>query len=249
MKISAVMACYNSEATIGPSIASFLAQDHADRELVVVDGASKDATCAIVRGRSSPLIRLTSEPDRGIYDAINKGIARAEGEVIGILHSNDRFADPGVLSRVAAAFAAGDLDAAYADVTFFAQDAPDRVIRRYDSSHFRPDRLAAGAMPAHTALFLHRRVFEAHGVYRTDYRIAGDFEFVARIFKDGRLRARYFPEVWVNMQSGGASTAGFRSKVEGTREVRRACLENGIATSYPRILSKYPRKILELIRH
>ena len=249
MKISAVMACYNSGATVARAVESFLLQDHAERELVVVDGASKDETCAVVEGFASPLISLASGPDRGIYDAINKGIARAEGEVIGILHSNDRYAHPHVLSRVAEAFAAEDLDAVFADVTFHPPGQPDRVIRRYDSSHFRPERIAAGAMPAHTALFLHRRVFEAHGLYRTDYRIAGDFEFVARVFRKGDIRWRHVPEVWVRMEAGGASTSGLRSKILGTQEVRRACRENGIATSYPRILSKYPRKLLELVRH
>lgn len=249
MKISAIMACYNSEATIGRAIASFLDQSHADRELVVVDGGSTDATCAVVQGLDSPLIRLRSEPDRGIYDAINKGIGRAEGQVIGILHSNDRLAHPGVLARVAETFAAGDYDAVYADVTFHPPGQPDRVIRRYDSGHFRPERLIFGAMPAHTALFLHRRVFDRFGLYRTDYRIAGDFEFVARIFKDGRLRARHVPEVWVRMEAGGASTSGLRSKIRGTQEVVRACRENGLRTSYPRILSKYPRKLMELVRH
>lgn len=249
MKISAIMACYNSEATIRRAIGSFLDQTHADRELVVVDGDSRDGTCAVVEGFDSPLIRLASEPDRGIYDAINKGIGRAQGQIIGILHSNDRLAHPGVLARVAETFAADDLDAAYADVTFFAPEAPDRVTRRYDSSRFAPAALAQGLMPAHTSLFLHRRVFETFGLYRADYRIAGDFEFVARIFKDGRLRARYLPEVWVHMLAGGASTAGLGAKVTLNREVRRACRENGIATSYPRLLSKYPRKILELIRH
>ncbi len=248
MKISVIAVCYNSEATIARSVESFLAQDYPDRELVVVDGASRDRTVEIVRSYDSPLIRVESEPDKGIYDAINKGIGRARGEVIGLLHSNDHFAGDGVLGRIARAFAEPMLDAVFADVTFFAPAQPLRVVRRYRSHRFTPAMLSYCWMPAHPTLYLRRRVFDRFGLYRTDFRIASDFEFVARIFKDNTLRYLYFDEVWTRMQTGGASTGGLHSKWILNTEVLRACRELGIPSSGLHLLAKYPFKILELFQ-
>jgi len=248
MKITTIMVCFNSEATIAKSIDSFLAQDHPDRELLVIDGASRDRTCEIVRAYSSPLIRFISEPDKGIYDALNKGIAAASGEVIGVLHSNDLFAGPGVLSQIAQAFAQPELDAIYADVVFFKADAPEKITRHYRSDRFTPGKIGWGIMPAHTTLFLRRRVFDRYGKYKIDYKIAGDYEFMARIFHQTGLVSYYIPAVLVRMLSGGASTGGLRSKLLLNREVLRACRENGISTNYFKILSKYPAKIFEHVQ-
>ena len=247
MKISTIMACYNSAATIGTAIESFLAQDHADKELIVIDGASRDRTCEIVRSFDSPQITLVSEPDAGLYDAINKGVMRATADLVGLLHSDDRLAHPGVLSLIADQFAASELDAVYADAAYFRAEAPDKLIRTYRSSYFRPDRLGWGWMPAHTTLFLRKEVFVRYGMYKVDYRIAADFEYVARIFHSGGLRAVYIPQVLVHMQDGGLSTGGLGAKLTINREVIRACRENGIATNYLKILSKYPRKVMEYV--
>jgi glycosyltransferase involved in cell wall biosynthesis len=216
------------------------------RELVVVDGASTDRTVEIVQGFESPLVQVHSARDRGIYDALNKGIARATGDVVGILHSNDYFASPTILNQVAEAFADPNLDAVFADVTFFPPGKPDRVVRRYRSNRFRPALLAYGLMPAHPTLYLRRRVFERFGVYRTDFRIAGDFEFIARIFRENRISYRYVEDVWTRMETGGASTGGLRSKMVINAEVLRACRDLGISTSYARLLARYPRKVLEM---
>jgi glycosyltransferase involved in cell wall biosynthesis len=248
MLISVITVCYNAQATIARTVESFLAQDYPQREMVVIDGASSDRTLAIVESYASPLIRIHSERDKGIYDAINKGIGRAQGEVIGLLHANDHFADDGVLGRIAAAFADPALDAVFADVTFFAPGQPQRVVRRYRSDRFNASLLSYGWMPAHPTLYLRRGVFDRFGLYRTDLRIAGDFEFVARIFKDGALRYRYFDEVWTRMQTNGASTGGLRSKWILNTEVLRACRDLGLPSSGLRLLAKYPRKILELLQ-
>lgn len=249
MKISVITVCYNAEATIARTIDSFLEQDYPDREMIVIDGASKDGTCDVVRGYNSPLIRLYSEPDKGIYDALNKGIAKAEGEVIGLLHANDFFAFPRVLSRIAEAFAAPEREAVFADIVFFAPGRPEKITRRYRSDRFSADRLRFGWMPAHPTLFLRRGVFDRFGLYRTDYRIAGDFEFVARIFKDKTLNYLGYKEIWTKMESGGASTAGLRSKITLNKEVLRACRDLGIETNLLMLLSKYPYKILETVFH
>jgi glycosyltransferase involved in cell wall biosynthesis len=246
IKVSVVMACFNSEATIERSIRSFLEQGLPEKELIVIDGASGDRTADIVRSFDSPLIRLQSEPDRGIYDAINKGIAMARGESIGLLHSNDLFSSPDILTRIAGHMEDPALDGVFADIVFFRQDRPQRIVRRYSSASFSPARIASGWMPAHTSLYLRRSVFQRFGTYKIDYKIAADFEYVARIFSAG-ISYKYVPEVWVLMLAGGASTAGLRAKIILNAEVVRACRENGIDTSYARILSKYPKKALELV--
>jgi glycosyltransferase involved in cell wall biosynthesis len=186
-----------------------------------------------------------SEPDEGIYDAINKGIRLASGEIIGILNADDVYADSGVLSRIKRQMEDGQLDAIYGDVTFFANDRPKLSLRRYSSRHFSPSRIAWGWMPAHPSLFLRREVFHRFGLFRTDFKIAGDYEFVARIFKDAKLRYRYLPEVLVRMRIGGLSTGGWRSTLLLNQEVLKACRENGIRTNLFMLLSKYPTKALE----
>lgn len=247
MKISVIMAAYNSRATIGRAIQSFLDQDHPDKELVVVDGASRDDTCAIVEAFDSPLIQLTSEPDQGIYDAINKGVRRAKGPVIGLLHSNDFYSDASVLRRVAGRMETQALDAIYADVEFFPAGIPSKTVRHYRSNRFSLRMLRHGIMPAHPTLFLRRQVFDQYGEYRTDMQIAADFEFVARIFKDGALRSAYVPETWIRMQTGGASTSGLRSTITLNAEIIRACRIHGIRTSWLSVLWKYSWKMRELL--
>lgn len=246
--ISVITAVYNRAATIGRAMDSLAEQTH-PAEHVVIDGASTDGTLDIVRDRAGAGDTVISEPDNGIYDALNKGIAAAKGDVIGLLHSDDLFASPTVLARIAEMFDAdADLDAVYADAAFFRPEAPDRIIRRYRSARFSPARIGWGLMPAHTTLYLRRRVFDHHGLYRTDYRIAADYEFIARIFKDGTLKARYEPDVWVKMQTGGISTGGLRSTIQINREVLRACRSNGIKINWFKLLSKYPAKIAEFLR-
>lgn len=217
-------------------------------EHIVVDGASTDGTMAIIDRFRANIAQVISEPDRGIYDAMNKGIALATGQVIGFLNADDVYANPRVLCRVAEVMAHDDLDALFADAEFFSAEDPMRTVRRYRSERFSPNRIAWGWMPAHPTLFLHRRVFERFGAFRTDYRIAGDFELIARIFHANALKYRYLPEVLVRMRTGGISTGGWRNTLLLNREVLRACRENGIYTNPLMILSKYPAKLLEFWR-
>lgn len=247
LKISVIMATHNSSETVGRSIGSFLSQDYPEKELIVIDGASRDSTCAVVDGFASPLIRLHSENDHGIYDAINKGIRLANGDIICLLHSNDFYSEQSILKTAANLMREDELDAVYADVEFFRRGAPEKTVRHYRSGRFSPGMLKYGIMPAHPTLFLRRRVFEQFGDYRTDMRIAADFEFVARIFKDGALRTSYVPRTWMRMQAGGASTSGLRSKLLLNSEIIKACRINGIETNWLKILSKYRWKIFELL--
>jgi len=188
-----------------------------------------------------------SERDNGIYDAINKGINLSSGDVIGVLHSDDVFASNSVLSEVAAAFSDPNLDAIYADAIFFKNGKPNTIVRHYRSDRFSLKMLSWGWMPAHTTIFFRRTVFERFGLYKTDYKIAADIDFIARVFSSEHFKSIYLPKVWVKMRTGGVSTGGLRNTILLNREVLRALRENGVKTSMAQILSKYPLKLIEFL--
>ena len=247
MKISIITVAFNAASTIADTLESVAAQTHPEIEHIVVDGASTDGTLEIVERHGKHVARLISEPDQGIYDAMNKGLGLATGEVIGFLNADDVYADNRVLERVSAIMAKDDLDALFGDAEFVSPTRPNQPLRRYRSERFRPERIAWGWMPAHPALFLSRSVYERFGKFRTDYRIAGDFELVARIFHGGTLAYRHVPEVLVRMRTGGISTGGWRNTLMLNREVLQACRENHIPINLLKILSKYPAKLLEFL--
>lgn len=245
--ISVITVCYNSAGTLERALQSVVGQDWPHVEHIVIDGASKDCTAEILARFRPHLAHVTVEPDKGIYDAMNKGLAHATGDIICFLNADDQYASPTILSQVAQQMVDHRLDALMGDVAFFHMGMPGEMVRRYRSDRFHPGRLAWGWMPAHPALFLRREVVARVGRFKTDYRIAGDFEFVVRAFTGAALRYIHLPEVLVNMQTGGVSTAGLRAKILLNREVLRACRENGVRTNILKILSKYPAKLAELV--
>ena len=172
MKISVITVCFNSQATIERSIQSVVAQQWPAVEHIVIDGGSTDGTLAILERFRPHLAALVSEPDKGIYDAMNKGLARATGEVVCFLNADDQYADAHVLAEVAQQMHTHQLDALVADVGFFKAGDPTRMIRRYRSDRFSPQKLAWGWMPAHPGLFLTREVLQRVGKFKTDYRIS-----------------------------------------------------------------------------
>ena len=247
MKVSVITVAFNAEQTIGDTLDSVAEQSHPDIEHIVVDGASTVGTLGVIRRRGRHVTRVISEPGHGLYDAMNKGISAATGEMVGILNADDTYAYADAILNAAEIMQGENLDALLADVEFFHPANPTRAIRRYRSERFSPERIAYGWMPAHPAMFLHRRVYERFGPYKVDYRIAADFEYVARIFRHGDLVYRHFPRVVVRMRMGGVSTGGWQNTYLLNREVLRACRENGIRTNLLMILSKYPAKLLEFM--
>lgn len=245
--VSVITVCFNSAGTLARALQSVACQTWPHVEHIVIDGGSKDGTADILARFRQHLAQIVSEPDHGIYDTMNKGLARARGEIICFLNADDEYASPYVLTEIVRQMHEQRLDALMGDVAFFRPDNPGKMVRRYRSDRFSPGRLAWGWMPAHPALFMRREVVERVGKFRTDYRIAGDFEYMVRAFTGTGLRFRHLPKVLVNMQTGGVSTAGLRAKFLLNREVLRACRENGIHTNMLKILSKYPAKLLELV--
>jgi glycosyltransferase involved in cell wall biosynthesis len=248
VKISIITVSMNSSDTIGKTLDSVRLQTYSEVEHIIIDGGSKDNTLEIVKLMGSHVSKVISEADGGIYDAMNKGIKLASGGVLAFLNADDFYKDTKVLERVAMVMQTERLDALYGNVEFFRPSQPDIVVRSYDSSRFTAGRLGWGWMPAHPALFVRRTLFEKYGLFRTDYRIAGDFEFVARVFKQPDLRHRHLPESLVRMQMGGASTSGWRATLQLNREMMRACQSNNIPTNWLKLLLRYPLKALEFFR-
>ena len=248
MRITIITVCYNSAKTIANTLISVREQNYKNIEHIVIDGGSKDNTLEVVAAEGAHVAKLVSERDNGIYDAMNKGIKLATGDVVAFLNADDFYKDADVLSRVARVMQAEQLDALYGDVEFFRPGQQDTVARRYNSGRFTAGRLGWGWMPAHPALFVRRALFERYGVFRTDYRIAGDFEFIARVFKHPELRHRHLPESLVRMQLGGVSTSGWRATLQLNREMMRACRANSIPTNWVKMLLRYPIKALEFFR-
>ena len=248
LKISVITVAFNAADTIEKTLASVASQDHPALEHIVIDGNSTDGTLDVIKRHGQHIACLISEPDRGIYDAMNKGVKLASGDVLCFLNADDFYASSCVISRVANEMEKFELDALLGDIAFFHPTRPEQITRRYNSSAFRPDRLAYGWMPAHTAFFLKRDIYERVGQFKTDYKIAGDFEFIARAFSKVRIRYRHFPEILVKMRLGGISNAGIHSRLLSNREILRACRENGLKTSVWKLSLRYPIKLLELFK-
>lgn len=244
--ISVVTVSFNSVSTLSHALQSVVDQDWPNVQHILIDGASTDGTLQVIESYVSHLSCVVSEPDLGIYDAMNKGLELVKGDVVCFLNSDDYYSSAHVLSKVAHIMQHYQLDALYGDVSYFDPINPSRMLRHYRSDRFTPERMAWGWMPAHPALFLRREVVKRVGHFNTNYKIAGDFDFIARVFYGQNLRYRHLPDVLVNMQTGGVSTSGIRSKILLNQEVLRSCRENGIPTNLFKILSKYPIKLLEL---
>lgn len=249
MRISVITTTYNSGRTIGDTLESVLRQTYSDVELIVVDGASHDDTMDIVRRyepRFGGRLRWTSEPDRGIYDAMNKGIARATGDVIGILNSDDFYTSDTVLERVAEAMAGGDIDAVYGDIHYVRDGDLRRCVRYYSSRPFRRWMMRLGFMPAHPSFYCRREIYERYGTFDTTYRVAADFENLQRLIYVNRIRTRYLPVDFVTMRTGGASTSGLSSHRQIMRDHLRALRSNGVWSCTPLLGLRYIYKIWEV---
>jgi glycosyltransferase involved in cell wall biosynthesis len=248
VKITIITAVRNAASTIGATLDSVAEQSYPDIEHVLVDGLSTDATMEVVDRHRGRLSQVLSERDNGIYDAFNKGLRLATGEVVAFLNADDVYSTPDVVQVVHDAFQRSGTGAVFGDVEFVRPREPDRVVRHYSSKRFSSRRLRYGWMPAHPSLFLRRRLFEQFGGFDASYRIAGDFELVARLFGREHVEFEYLPRVFVRMRTGGASTRGIRSTLTINREILRACRQNGISTNMAFLWARFPSKLMEYLR-
>lgn len=228
MKISVITAVHNRRDTLADAVRSLQGQTHDNFEHVVMDAQSTDGSLDLLAELADTRMNLVSERDDGIYDALNKGMARATGDVIGLMHSDDFFASDTVLELVAQAFEGRDVDAVYGDLDYVSAADPDRVIRHWASGEFTRSKLKRGWMPPHPALYIRREVVDRWGGYDTDYQIAADYDAILRWFGQGRIKACYVPRVFVKMRVGGESNRSFERVARKSREDYRALRANKI---------------------
>jgi glycosyltransferase len=244
MKISIITVTFACAETVGDCLASVAGQSYAKREHILIDGASTDGTLAVLEAHRSALAVLVSEPDGGIYDALNKGIALATGDIVGFLHADDLYADGDVLARVAEAFADPAVEAVYGDLVYVAKEDTGRVIRHWRSGAYSRKRLAWGWMPPHPTLYLRRSVYQRLGLFNTRYRIAADYDLMLRVLSGMTGRVVYVPEVLVRMRVGGASNRSLRHVVRKSWEDYRALRSNrvgGVGALAWKNVSKLPQ--------
>lgn len=248
MKISIITVVYNNKETIKDAIDSVLSQTYKNIEYIIIDGASTDGTIEIIESYGDKITTFISEPDRGLYDAMNKGLALATGDVVGILNSDDFYMDECVIEKIMKIFTSQDIQSVFADLVYVKPDNLQKVVRHYDSSHFTPSKFAYGWMPAHPTFFVKREVYQKYGLFKTDYKIAADYELLVRFL--GRYGVSYFylNEVIIKMRTGGVSTSGLKSNYILNQEIIRACRENGIETHWLKVFSKYPKKLLGVLK-
>ena len=250
MKLSIITATYNSERTLRDTMESILNQTFQDLEYIIVDGASKDATLDIIREyepRFQGKMRYLSEPDKGIYDAMNKGFAMATGDVIGILNSDDFFTSEDVLQAVVDGFAGEYVDAVYADIHFVGTDDLTKCVRYYSSSVFRPWMMRFGMIPAHPSFYCRKAVYDQYGSFDTTYRIAADFEILLRLIFIHRIRTRYVKKDFVTMRLGGASTTGYGSWSLIMKEHLQIMQRHGVVTNRFLLSLRYIYKLFEFL--
>ena len=252
MKISLITVTYNSGKTLKNTFDSVLKQSHNNLEYIVIDGASKDNTISIINEYEhlfNGRLKWISEPDEGLYDAMNKGIRMATGDIIGILNSDDFFTSNNVLQEIAHTFKKEkDLDAIYGDIHFVHPDNLQKCVRYYSSKIFKRSLMRLGFIPAHPSFYIRRECFEKYGYYKTDYKIAADFEFLLRVIFKNRIRTKYLPMDMVTMRTGGASTSGIKSHIGIMKEHLRAFRENEIYTNVGLLSLRYFYKIGEIIK-
>lgn len=242
LQISVITAVRNRVDTIGSALSSVQGQCWPEIDHVVIDGASTDGTLEILNQHRESISQLVSEPDKGLYDALNKGVARARGDVVGFLHADDEYAGADSLSKVAQAFEDPSVDAVYGDLVYVRRTRPDSVVRYWRAGNYSRSQLALGWMPPHPTFYVRKSVYRRFGAFDTRYRIAADYDSMLRILWDGRVRAAYIPEVLVRMRLGGMSNRSIGAMFDKSREDLSALRRNGVG-GLPAVLLKNMSKI------
>ena len=228
MKVSIITATYNSAATIHDTLASLESQTYPDIEYIIVDGASKDNTLDVINHNCTRVSKIISEPDRGIYDALNKGIAAATGDIVGFLHSDDLLAYPEAIADLVNVFNIGEYDAVYADLEYVQQNDISKVVRLWQSGNYNKKKLKYGWMPAHPTFYMRRRCYQKFDDFDLSYKIAADYDSILRYLWRANVRAGYLPQVLIKMRIGGISNRSLSTILRKMREDIQAMRNNGL---------------------
>jgi glycosyltransferase involved in cell wall biosynthesis len=246
-KVSIVTVVYNNSQTIRCAIESILAQDYPNIEYIIIDGASTDGTIEIVKSYGDRITKFISEPDRGIYDAMNKGISLASGDIIGILNSDDFYASTDIISTVVNTMDKLQVDSVFGDLVYVKPDNLTKIVRYYPSDKFHPELFAYGWEPPHPTFFVKRTAYQKYGLFKTSYKIGADFDLMSRFLYKSNISHAYIPKVMVYMRTGGTSTKNLNAIWINIQEVVRACRENGIKTNAVKVSLKYLTKVFQYL--
>ena len=253
LKISIVTAVYNNINTIANSINSTLSQTYDNIELVVIDGGSNDGTLELLKSYGGKIDKFISEPDQGIYDALNKGIQNASGDIVGFMHSDDLFQDNDTLKRVAEAFKNNNVDSIYGDLLYVNKDDIDQVVRYWKSGEYSKKKLGWGWMPPHPTFYMKRSRYDQFGGFTLDYKIAADYDSMLRYLGRHNITTHYIPEVLVRMRVGGASNRSLKNIILKSKEDYRALKVNevgGVPALFMKNFSKIPQFLFKnKVRH
>lgn len=247
--ISVITVIFNGVATIEHTIRSVLEQTYDNVEYIIIDGGSTDGTLDVLRRYENHIDYWVSEKDEGIYDAMNKGIAIAHGKYIGMLNSDDYFANPFSLEKIVSCLEINNVDAVFSCLDIVDPANLNRVLRKYRITSFSPFMLRIGVMPPHPTFYCKKSCYEKAGLYRTDYRIAADFEMLVRLLMQNHISWSFLDETTVKMRSGGLSSSGLKSNWIVNREIVRACRENDLYTNILFLLLKLPIRLMERMRN
>jgi glycosyltransferase involved in cell wall biosynthesis len=248
MKVSIITITYNSAETVEDTIQSVLAQDYPNIEYIIVDGASKDDTLSIVNRYKDKIATIQSEPDKGIYDAMNKGVRLATGDLIGILNSDDFYADAHVISDIVKTVQSAGADGCYADLVYVDRNETSRVVRTWKSGEYRHGQFMRGWMPPHPTFFVKRTMYEAHGTYSLQLRSAADYELMLRFIHKHGIKVSYLPRVITKMRAGGQSNVTIKNRWRANREDRLAWKMNGLQPGFFTLMRKPLSKLIQFIK-
>jgi glycosyltransferase involved in cell wall biosynthesis len=244
VKVTVITVVLNNKDYLEHCLESVLSQNYPDIEHILVDGGSTDGTLEIVFRYEKHLSKWISEPDKGLYDAMNKGLAMATGDVVGTLNSDDYYADSKILEKVVRTMSDFSVEACYGDLVYVDRQNPNRIVRYWQSRPFTSGLFKTGWAPPHPTFFVRRSTLETYGTFDLRYRLAADFELLARLLEHYKIRTCYIPEVIIKMRMGGVTNRSIANIISQNLEILRACKENHIKVSFFRFIAE---KLL--IRH
>lgn len=248
LKVSIITPVYNGGETIEDTILSVAGQNYPFMEHIVIDGGSGDNTIEVLNKHRDKIAVCISEPDNGIYDAINKGIKLSRGEIVGILNSDDIFYDRDCVYRIVKEIKSKRVDAVYGNLVYVTSKNLNKIVRYYDAKSFDLKKFAIGMMPPHPTFYTYRKCYEKFGYYKTNYKIAADYELLLRFLNNYQVSSAFIDKILVKMRIGGASTKNFKSNWILNKEILKACNENNVETSFIKVWSKYVFKIFQLFQ-
>lgn len=248
LKVSLITITYNSESTLEHTIQSVIEQTYPDIEYIIVDGLSTDKTLSIIETYKSGISKFISEKDHGLYDALNKGISMATGDIIGIIHSDDFYTSPNVISQVVDVFKKRQVEGVYADLFYVAKDDPDKIIRKWKSGEYHHGMFLKGWMPPHPTLFVKKSCYETYGLFNLNLGSAADYEMCLRLIHKHRISLAYLPQYIIKMRVGGKSNVTLKNRIKANQNDRKAWVVNNLKPHFYTLYLKPLRKIVQFLK-